>query len=75
MTQRWHESRRMVTKRQLGVALSLMGLGLVGWIVAVDRMGLGRWGGFGPLQRIALGTGLMVLVVGLLLVRIGNRPA
>ncbi|MCS7178418.1 MAG: hypothetical protein RML46_04805 [Anaerolineae bacterium] len=65
----------MVTKRQLGIVLSgVAALVLLG-IVAIDRMGIGEWGGFGPLQRIGLGSGLLLLVVGLILIRIGNRPA
>lgn len=65
----------MVTKRQLGilvVALSL--LGILG-IVAIDLLGAGRWGGFGPLQRMGVGIGLGAIAVGLVLVRLGDRPA
>lgn len=65
----------VVTKRQLGILLVLAGLAVVGGIAAVDWVGAGEWGGFGPLQRIGLGAGMGTLVVGLLLVRLGNRPA
>ncbi|HIE39307.1 MAG TPA: hypothetical protein EYH30_07565 [Anaerolineales bacterium] len=65
----------MVTKRQLGIFLSLVGLVMVGGTVAVDWAGAGEWSGFGPLQWMGLGAGLVALTIGLLLTRLGNRPA
>ncbi|MGB9776459.1 MAG: hypothetical protein ACPLYD_07465 [Anaerolineae bacterium] len=65
----------MVTKRQLGIFLSVIAAMTLLWIGVIDRIGMGEWGGFGPLQRIGLGGGLLMLVVGLILIRIGNRPA
>jgi|GEM_PF-530328 len=65
----------MVTKRQLGIFLSTIAALLLFWISVIDRIGMGEWGGFGPLQRIGLGGGLLLLAVGLILIRIGNRPA
>lgn len=65
----------MVTKRQLGIFLSLVAALVLFWIGVIDRIGIGEWGGFGPLQRIGLAGGLLLLVVGLILIRIGNRPA
>jgi hypothetical protein len=65
----------MVTKRQLGffvVAVSV--IGIVG-IIAVDVLGAGRWGGFGPLQRVGIGLGLVAVAAGLVLIRLGDRPA
>jgi len=65
----------MVTKRQLGyfvVAVSV--IGIVG-IIAVDVLGAGRWGGFGPLQRMGIGLGLVAVAAGLVLIRLGDRPA
>jgi len=65
----------MVTKRQLGlfiVALSVVGtLG----IIAVDALGAGQWGGLGPLQRLGIVGGVLAMVVGLALTRLGDRPA
>jgi len=65
----------MVTKRQLGlfvVAISVVGLIS---ITAVDILGAGEWAGFGPLQRLGIGLGLIAVIVGLLLIRLGDRPA
>ncbi len=65
----------MITKRQLGIIVItldlLAGLG----VIAVDFVGAGRWGGFGPLQRIGIGLAVAAIAVGLILVRLGNRPA
>jgi hypothetical protein len=65
----------MVTKRQLGIFLSAIAGLILLWIGVIDRIGMGEWGGFGPLQRIGLGGGLLLLAIGLILIRIGNRPA
>lgn len=65
----------MVTKRQLGfLILALSVVGIVG-IVGVDILGAGQWGGFGPLQRIGIVLGLVGTAVGLILMRLGDRPA
>jgi hypothetical protein len=65
----------MVTKRQLGIAVVGLGLLVVLAIIAVDFVGAGRWSGFGPLQHLGLGLGLVSLPVGLILILRGNRPA
>jgi hypothetical protein len=65
----------MVTKRQLGlfiIALSVVGtLG----IIAVDALGAGQWSGLGPLQRLGIVAGVLSTVIGLVLMRLGDRPA
>lgn len=65
----------MITKRQLGFFLLFVALTLVIGIFAVDWVGVGEWGGFGPLQRIGVGTGAVLAVVALILIRLGDRPA
>ncbi|MGD1996114.1 MAG: hypothetical protein PVH62_04995 [Anaerolineae bacterium] len=65
----------MITKRQLGIFLAAVGIAVSGGIMIVDRIGAGAWGGFGPLQRIGLGLGVAVLIIGLVLIRVGDRPA
>jgi hypothetical protein len=65
----------MITKRQLGIfIIALSAVGLVG-IVAVDVLGAGQWSGLGPLQRLGIGLGCGAMIVGLILVRLGDRPA
>jgi len=65
----------MVTKRQLGVVVIALGLLATLAIVAVDFIGAGQWGGFGPLQQIGIVLGAAAIGVGLILVRLGDRPA
>jgi hypothetical protein len=65
----------MVTKRQLGIfVITFSVLGILG-LVAVDVFGAGQWSGFGPLQQVGIGLGLGGILVGLILVRLGDRPA
>ena len=64
-----------MTKRQLGITLVLLGLGASLGLFLIDQAGATRFGGVGPLQRVAmLGSSLMVLV-GLTLIPLGDRPA
>ncbi|TET54145.1 MAG: hypothetical protein E3J64_02395 [Anaerolineales bacterium] len=65
----------MVTKRQLGIVVVVAVLLLMLGIVAVDLFEAGKWGGFGPLQRIGVGLGVAGFAVGAILIRIGDRPA
>jgi hypothetical protein len=65
----------MVSKRQLGFFVIIVGLVTVAGTVAVELTGSGAYAGFGPLQWVGLGAGLTVTVVGLLLIRLGDRPA
>lgn len=64
-----------VSKRQLGIALTLIGiLGFLG-ILAIDLVGQGRESGIGPAQAIALVFMALVTVFGLSLIPLGDRPA
>lgn len=65
----------MVTKRQLGIVVITLGSLIVLSVIAVDFIGAGKWGGFGPLQRIGVGLSLTAIAVGCILVRLGDRPA
>jgi hypothetical protein len=64
-----------MSKRQLGFTFILLG-GVAGLgIVAIDLVGAGNFQGIGPAQRLALmGAGLVILV-GLSLLPLGDRPA
>jgi hypothetical protein len=65
----------MVTKRQLGIALSAMGLLLALGILAMDWIGAGNEAGIGPLQRLALLAAGALFILGLTLIPLGSRPA
>ncbi len=65
----------MVTKRQLGIAVVLLAILTAVGLFGADMIGAGRWGGFGPLQKIGAGLAVAAIIVGLLLVRLGDRPA
>jgi hypothetical protein len=64
-----------LTKRQLGILLVTGGL--VGFIavLAIDIIDMGREGGIGPAQQIALGLMLLLVVIGLTLIPLKNTPA
>jgi hypothetical protein len=65
----------MVTKRQLGIiVIAVTFLGVAG-IIGVDVVGAGEWSGFGPLQQMGIGIGVIGIVVGIILILLGNRPA
>jgi hypothetical protein len=65
----------MVTKRQLGIIVISITLVGVAGIIGVDVVGAGEWGGFGPLQQMGVGTGVVGIIVGVILILLGNRPA
>jgi hypothetical protein len=63
------------SKRGLGWLLVISGgLGILG-IFGVDILDVGREGGIGPAQQIALGLAVVMVIVGLTLVPLGNDPA
>ena len=65
----------MITKRQLGLALLGVGLAAVVSVLAIDLVGVGQYSGVGPVQRLALAAGGIVVIVGVSLIPFGNRPA
>lgn len=64
-----------MTKRQLGITLILLGLGASLGLFLVDQIGATRFGGVGPLQRVALLGSALLILVGLTLIPLGDRPA
>jgi hypothetical protein len=64
-----------LTKRQLGILLVTGGL--IGFIavLGIDIIDMGREGGIGPAQQIALGLMLLLVVIGLTLIPLKNTPA
>ncbi len=66
---------KTLTKRQLGILLLAAGLlGFVG-IIAIDLVDIGREGGIGPAQRIALGLMIALALLGLTLIPLKDTPA
>ncbi len=63
------------SKRQLGLLLLLTGAaGFLG-ILAIDVLDVGREGGIGPAQQIALGLMVVMVVMGISLIPCGKEPA
>ncbi|MCB8943275.1 MAG: hypothetical protein H6658_05930 [Ardenticatenaceae bacterium] len=65
----------MVTKKQLGIGFILLGLLAIVGSFVVDWLGAGEFQGVGPAQRLALMGAGLVIVVGLTLLPLGDRPA
>lgn len=65
----------MITKRQLGIFILVLGGLLLCASLTVDFAGVGGWGELGPLQQIGLCLGALALLVGRLLLLRGDRPA
>lgn len=64
-----------MTKRQLGIVFILIGLGGVTVLFIADFAGASQFDGVGPMQRLALGAGALITLVGLTLLPLGDRPA
>jgi hypothetical protein len=63
------------TKRQVGSVLLVLGaLGFIA-VFALDFVGGGREGGFGPMQRTALGLLAAIALLGLSLIPMGDKSA
>lgn len=65
----------MVTKRQLGVLLILLGVGAILAMFAIDLLGAGQFQGIGPAQRRGLIVAALAFFIGLTLLPLGDRPA
>ena len=64
-----------LTKRQLGWLIVATGALLAVASLGAFVFGLGSFGGFGPAQQQALGLGALLILFGLSLVPLGDRPA
>jgi hypothetical protein len=66
---------KSLTKRQLGLLLFIGGaIGFIG-IIGIDVLDVGREGGIGPAQRIALGLMVALALIGLTLIPMKDTPA
>ncbi len=63
------------SKRLLGILLLALGLLAAGGIIAVDLLDVGREGGIGPAQQLALVVSAGLALLGLTLIPLGNDPA
>ena len=64
-----------MTKKQLGVGFILLGLTAAVALLTVDLLDAGNFQGIGPAQRLALAGAGVLILVGLSLIPLGNRPA
>ncbi len=64
-----------MTKRQLGLGFVALGVTAVIGIIGVDLIGAGNFQGIGPAQKLALMAAGVVVLVGLSLLPMGDRPA
>jgi len=64
-----------MTKRQLGFAFIALGLLAALGSFANDLLGVGDFQGVGPTQRLALLAAGAVILVGVSLLPLGDRPA
>ncbi len=64
-----------MTKRQLGILFTTLGLLAIVALFAADLVGASQFEGIGPMQRIALAATLLLTLVGLTLLPLGDRPA
>ena len=64
----------MITKRQLGYLVMVVGLLVVAASIGANFIG-GRDAGFGPFQAIGLGGGVVIILMAIPLIKLGNRPA
>jgi hypothetical protein len=65
----------MITKRQLGMGFILLGVLAIVGSFAMDLVGAGNFQGVGPAQRMALLGAGFVILVGLTLLPLGEKPA
>ncbi len=65
----------IITKRQLGWLFILLGAGAAVGLFVIDWLGAGQFQGIGPAQRRALLLAGGVVLLGLSLLPLGDRPA
>ncbi len=64
-----------LTKRHLGLLMLVGGLVAFAAIIGIDILDVGREGGIGPAQQMALGGCLLIALVGVTLIPLGSQPA
>lgn len=64
-----------LSKRALGVLLIVIGVVGFAGVYGIDLLDVGRQGGIGPVQQIALGGSVLAALIGLTLLPLGRQPA
>jgi hypothetical protein len=65
----------MITKKQLGIGFILLGIAAIIGTFVVDLLGAGQFQGVGPAQKLALVAAGLVILVGVSLLPLGDKPA
>ncbi len=65
----------MITKRLLGIGFILIGVAAIVGMFGMDLVGAGQFQGIGPAQQKALLAAGVVILVGLTLLPLGDKPA
>lgn len=69
------ENSAMITKRQLGYGCTAVGLALALGPLLLDLLRTTSYSGIGPTQWLALQVGGALILLGLTLIPLGQRPA
>lgn len=64
-----------MTKRQLGFLFIALGGAAILGLLALDFVGAGQFQGIGPSQRLAMLAAGVVILVGVTLLPLGDKPA
>ncbi|KAA3664936.1 MAG: hypothetical protein DWQ04_03160 [Chloroflexi bacterium] len=64
-----------MTKKQLGLIMITLGVGGILGLFAMDFIGAGQFQGIGPAQRLAMMAAGLVIIIGLSLLPLGDKPA
>ena len=65
----------MITKRQLGLIFILVGSFAIAGMFGMDLLGAGQHLGIGPAQQKALLAAGLVVLLGITLIPLGDKPA
>ena len=64
----------MITKRQLGYLFITIGLLVIAGSISANFIG-GRDAGFGPFQALGVGSGVVIILMAIPLIKLGDKPA
>lgn len=64
-----------MTKKQLGLSFIFLGIFLILALFGIDLLGAGKFQGIGPAQKLALMGAGVIILVGVSLLPLGDRPA